>query len=155
MHDLLAARPYTDLWAASQGRLRAICGGPNCKTWSILRWYPKPGAPVPVRGRDPTTCWGLPDNTHEEQAVVEADSILLLRLMFLQSLAARAARLRGLNPPATFLEHSSDPQSYSAERVAQQCSSIWALPLRRLAKCTAPLGADGSIAPSHYLVGFP
>ena len=68
-------------------------------TWSILRWYPKPGAPVPVRGRDPTTCWGLPDNTQAEQEEVDADSILLLRLMFLQSLAARAAHTKGLGPP--------------------------------------------------------
>ena len=34
--------------------------GGNCRTWSILRWFPKPGAPIPVRGRKEPDCWGLP-----------------------------------------------------------------------------------------------
>ena len=51
-HDLLDDQPYGKLCqAAIEGRVRLVCGGPNCRTWSILRWFPKPNAPVPVRGR--------------------------------------------------------------------------------------------------------
>ena len=48
--DLLADQPYGYLCqAAIDGRVRLVCGGPNCRTWSILRWFPKPNAPLPVR----------------------------------------------------------------------------------------------------------
>ena len=39
---------------AIRGGLTFVGGGPNCRTWSILRWFPKPGAPTPVRGRHST-----------------------------------------------------------------------------------------------------
>ena len=43
--------------AAVEGRWAFVGGGPNCRTWSILRWFPKPGAPRPVRGRANQTPW--------------------------------------------------------------------------------------------------
>ena len=49
---------------AQQGRVVFIGGGPNCRTWSIPRHIPKPGAPTPVRGRTPETLWGLPHLDH-------------------------------------------------------------------------------------------
>ena len=56
-HDMLREEPYGRLCrAAMQGKLRALLGGPNCRTW----WFPKPGAPQPVRGRHPDLTWGLP-----------------------------------------------------------------------------------------------
>ena len=42
--DMLGDEPYS------------MGGGPNCRTWSILRWFPKPGGPPPVRGRAEQTC---------------------------------------------------------------------------------------------------
>ncbi len=58
--DLLADQPYGYLCqAAIDGRVRLVCGGPNCRTWSILRWFPKPNAPLPVRGRSEALVWGL------------------------------------------------------------------------------------------------
>ena len=46
--------------AAKQGRVVFIGGGPNCRTWSILRHIPKPGAPT----RGPSTPGpGRPDST--------------------------------------------------------------------------------------------
>ena len=40
---LVAPEPYNTLRTlASQGKIHAIVGGPNCRTWSILRWFPKP-----------------------------------------------------------------------------------------------------------------
>ena len=60
-HDMLQPELYGALCtAAKQGRVVFIGGGPNCRTWSILRHIPKPGAPTPVRGRTPETLWGLP-----------------------------------------------------------------------------------------------
>ena len=32
-----------------EGHLQGTGGGPNCRTLSILRWFPKPGFPKPVR----------------------------------------------------------------------------------------------------------
>ena len=51
-HDMLQPELYGALCtAAKQGRVVFIGGGPNCRTWSILRHIPKPGAPTPVRER--------------------------------------------------------------------------------------------------------
>ena len=62
-HDMLREEQYGRLCrAAMQGKLRALLGGPNCRTWSILRWFPKPGAPQPFRGRHPDLTWA-PRNT--------------------------------------------------------------------------------------------
>ena len=58
--DLLADQPYGYLCqAALDGRVRLVCGGQNCRTWSILRWFPKPNVPLPVRGRSEKLVWGL------------------------------------------------------------------------------------------------
>ena len=63
-HDMLGEEPYGRLCrAAIQGKLRALLGGPNCRTWSILRWFPKPGAPQPVRGLHPDHDLGTSRNT--------------------------------------------------------------------------------------------
>ena len=69
--------------AAKQGRVVFIGGGPNCRTWSILRHIPKPGAPTPVRGRTPETLWGLPHLDQAAQTQLDDDSILILRQMYI------------------------------------------------------------------------
>ena len=79
-HDLLADQPYGKLCqAAIEGRVRLVCGGPNCRTWSILRWLPKPNAPLPVRSRAEDLVWGLPTLTDQEQEEVDGESLLILR----------------------------------------------------------------------------
>lgn len=40
------------------GRSAGITGGPNCRSWSILRRSPKTGAPEPVRDRSAQGSWG-------------------------------------------------------------------------------------------------
>ena len=101
-----------------------IGGGPNCRTWSILRWFPKPGAPTPVRGREANLVWGLPTNSLEEQMDTDRDSLLLLRQMVLTSLAQRP----GEHPRKvhSFLEHPQDPMECSSSPQAPKCSTIWA-----------------------------
>ena len=64
-HDILNGQLYDQLRThAWQGDLQGVGGGPNCRTWSILRWFPKPG----------------------EQSDTDNDSLLLLRLMLLAHL---------------------------------------------------------------------
>ena len=90
-HDMLLDEPYGKLCrAALAGHLRAV----NCRTWSILRWFPKPGAPQPVRGRTPTETWGLPGLNPEEQLDTGNDSTLLLRFLLILVLAHEGAKKR-------------------------------------------------------------
>ena len=58
--DMLLGEPYGAFCrGALKGHIRVLGGGPNCRTWSILRRFPKPGAPVPVRDRSPANTWGF------------------------------------------------------------------------------------------------
>ena len=132
--NLLRDEPYNTLCTlAAAGNLRAIVGGPNCRTWSILRWFPKPGRPPPVRGRSELEVWGLEGNTEEIQADTDDDSILLLRQMYLTSLAKEAATKGKARAPTApqpdpmfyFLEHPQDPAVGSNSPVAHRCSTIW------------------------------
>ena len=109
--------------AAAEGQLTFVGGGPNCRTWSILRWFPKPGAPRPVRGRDPSQTWGLDSNSLEEQLDTDKDSILLLRQMVITALASKARQYRGFH---SFLERPRDPAECSRAPAATKCSSLWA-----------------------------
>ena len=122
-HDLLEGQPYGKLCqAAIEGRVRLVCGGPNCRTWSILRWFPKPNAPAPVRGRSEDLVWGLPTLTALEQDEVDGESLLILRQMFLTTLMKQNCSL----PVASFLEHPRDPVECSSSPSASRCSSLWA-----------------------------
>ena len=115
-HDLLADQPYGKLCqAAIEGRVT------NCRTWSILRWFPKPNAPLPVRGRAEDLVWGLPTLTDQEQEEVDGESLLILRQMFLTTLMKQNCSL----PVASFLEHPRDPIECSSSPSASRCSSLW------------------------------
>ena len=74
-NDMLQDHPYNLFCSlACQGQILLVCGGPNCRTWSILRWFPKPNA------------WGLEALTDQAQSDVDDDSILMLRQFYLTSL---------------------------------------------------------------------
>ena len=111
--------------AAKQGRVVFIGGGPNCRTWSILRHIPKPGAPTPVRGRTPETLWGLPHLDQAAQTQLDDDSILILRQMYITSLARASRAAVSLPGPRSFLEHPEDPVVSSSLPKAKECSSFW------------------------------
>ena len=124
--DILQDQPFGELChACSLGRVRFVGGGPNCRTWSVLRWFPRPGFPQPVRGRSETEVWGLPGLSAEEAADTDRDSLLVLRLMYFVSLAARGAKEHGRHPPASFLEHPMDPAERSSSPQAHRCSTLW------------------------------
>jgi hypothetical protein len=68
-------------------------------------------------------CWGLPEVPPEENQKCADDNVLLVRLMYLWSLAQQ-----GLGSIAYgFLEHPSDPAWASSHKLAPQAPSIWAM----------------------------
>ena len=112
-HDMLQPELYGALCtAAKQGRVVFIGGGPNCRTWSILRHIPKPGAPTPVRDQ-------------AAQTQLDDDSILILRQMYITSLARASRAAVSLPGPRSFLEHPEDPVVSSSLPKAKECSSFW------------------------------
>ena len=125
-HDMLQPKLYGALCtAAKQGRVVFIGGGPNCRTWSILRHIPKPGAPTPLRGRTPETLWGLPHLDQAAQTQLDDDSILILRQMYITSLARASRAAVSLPGPRSFLEHPEDPVVSSSLPKAKECSFFW------------------------------
>ena len=125
-NDMLQDHPYNLFCSlASQGQILLVCGGPNCRT-CILRWFPKPNAPPPVRGRSEAEVWGLEALTDQAQSDVDDDSILMLRQFYLTSLTYQGLEQR--HPPikgGSWVEHPSDPSTSSMSPSAWRCSSIW------------------------------
>ena len=125
-HDMLAMEPYSSLLtAATEGRILAVIGGPNCRTWTVLRHRPKPGGGRPIRGRSEPECWGLPTNTASEQSKVDDDTTLLTRQLHIYQVAAASS----LHTVYFFLEHPADPAHSSTIPGAAQCCTIWILQL--------------------------
>ena len=96
---------------AASGRVSAVIAGPPCRTFSILRFRP-PG-PRPVRPREQP--YGLDDLDAEERRLVDQDTGLFCRFLFLHS-AATAGRVLNeeaeLKEVAFFVEQPADPDEY-------------------------------------------
>lgn len=122
--DMLAEEPYSTLCTACiEGKVAAVIGGPNCRTWSIRRHIPKPNGGSPVRGRLWPTCWGLDNLEPQAQRKVDGDNTLLCRQITLMHLAYFYEQRTCL-----FLEHPEDPDICSRVPNAKHCSSIWVVP---------------------------
>ena len=125
--DMLGEEPYSTMCSMTMaGKVALVGGGPNCRTWSILRWFPKPGGPPAVRGRAEQTLWGLEDLEPRVMEDTDNDSVLMLRQMYLTSLAYKG--LGQLTVPqvgSSFLEHAMDPMECSKSLSTARCSSIW------------------------------
>ena len=98
-HDLLHDKgAYSGLLrCALEGKIKAIVGGPNCRSRSVLRHRPiegRPDAPRPVRewgGGE----YGKSDLTPAEVKIVQEDDVLLWRMVFLFMVSHYMAKARG------------------------------------------------------------
>jgi len=120
-HDILNDDLYGPLLqAARDGRILAVTGGPNCRTWSQLLSRPTTNTRMhgPLRGRPPDQLWGLPDLAQALQDKVDDDNLLLLRMLLLIHTAAK----HGLQ---YLLEHPADPGSpHPSWWITDQCNSL-------------------------------
>ena len=71
--------------------------------------HTKTGGSHPVRGRTPETLWGLPHLDQAAQTQLDDDSILILRQIYITSLARASRAAVSLLGPRSFLEHPEDP----------------------------------------------
>ncbi|CAE7233153.1 RE1 [Symbiodinium natans] len=113
-HNLLDQDLWRALsWAASQGKIAAVIGGPPCRTFSRLR-FREPG-PSPVRSR--ANPYGWPDQSPSERLQVTRDTKLFVRMLWLHA-KSTAGRLQSLgrrmsaSTVAFVLEQPQDPHEY-------------------------------------------
>ena len=101
---------------AKQGRIRAVLGGPPCRTVSRLRNRGPPG-PRKVRARGDLR-WGLDDLSPKEAQLVANDTTLVLKQIALWKLAKQGHQLTGFllespRDPASYLESEEDRENPS------------------------------------------
>ena len=126
------------LYLASRGSVRAVVGGPPCRTFSALRH--RSHGPSPVRGLGGES-WGLATLTQAQQASTDKDSLLFIKMFMLASVARRTLRLlQGLGtlrqPMATepfcfLLEQPEDPfivLNASQDEAGRPYPSLWRWP---------------------------
>ena len=79
-------------WGAVNGKVSHVMGGPSCKTFSVLRH--REGGPPPVRG--PMDLYGLPELSASDRQVVDRDTALFVRQVWLHAVATEG---RKATPP--------------------------------------------------------
>ena len=122
--DILRGDLYSQLCVSAwNGNIQGTGGGPNCRTWSILRWFPKPGFPKPVRGRREPDCWGFSVLEASEAQDTDNDSLLLLRQLLL--CAAPMSHFQNeIQGPRTPLVLLGTPRGSQAVLDQSQCQSM-------------------------------
>ena len=100
----------------ASGRVRAILGGPPCRTVSALRYQQDDGPGVLRTEEHP---YGLPTLGPADAELVIADSVLMFRFW---SLLMVAEEMREETEPPTqfFMEQPEDPKRYRSEEDVQQ-----------------------------------
>ena len=91
-----------------------VCSQAYTKAW---RW-------PPLRDREGYLSWGRPDMALLDQHKLFDDNRLLIRQMYLSSLASSTQT----TIPALWLEHPADPAWASDLSEGRDCCSIWAMP---------------------------
>ena len=104
------------LTLCASGRVRAILGGPPCRTVSALRYQQDDGPGVLRTEEHP---YGLPTLSPADAELVIADSVLMFRFW---SLLMVAEEMREETEPPTqfFMEQPEDPKRYRSEEDVQQ-----------------------------------
>ena len=133
--DLLNKEVYALLlWAATQGRIKGVVGGPPCRTFSLLRHRKVEGSstrmPRPVRSAQ--FLWGMLGLSDAEQQVVKGDNQLLLRMMWLWLVAEASYEDEDCDSwtfsrVAFGMEHPEDPREFLDEEseLWEVCPSVW------------------------------
>ena len=133
--DLLDNELYAFLlWAAAQGRIKAVVGGPPCRTFSLLRHreLERKAARMPRPVRSDQFLWGLPHLCAEDEALVKGDNLLILRMVWLW-LVAEAGCGEDDKEEWRFdkvdfgMEHPEDPREFldPESDLWAICPSIW------------------------------
>ena len=95
------------LWAACQGKIDDILGGPPCRTYSALLHRPREGYPEPARSS--LHPYGLPEQQPRRQTLVHCDTALAVKQLLLWNLAHLGKKKRFVG---FFFEHPRDPVTY-------------------------------------------
>ena len=90
--------------------MKAFVGGPPCRTVSACR-YAEPG-PRPVRSEQYP--FGFPDLTSQEKAMVEGDTVMFLRMLFLYGLSEEM-REEEEEKNSLLVEQPQDPATYRSK----------------------------------------
>jgi len=121
-HDLRNDQLFSFLVHLCQrGTVRAILGGPPCRTISRLR-HTQPGPP-PLRARQGQGRFGLPNLDVWLRRRVEEDTTLWMRQLFLHMVASEAS-----TAAVAFVKESpQDPETYSpTDEGREKVPSFWA-----------------------------
>ena len=98
------------LWAASQGKIEDVIGGPPCRTYSALLHRPREGYPQPARSAE--FPYGLPSLDPRRRAMVDRDTALVAKQLLIWNIAQYS---RGQGRVGFLLEHPRDPATYMNE----------------------------------------
>ena len=113
--DMLKDELYERLLRlAMDGVVDGMVAGPNCRTRSLLRHIPKPGAPRPVRDWN-GGMWGSERNTEEEDKKVFEDDILMWRFWTLALVAMHVRKTQeenGRGEVKVMVEQPAEPVTY-------------------------------------------
>ena len=101
----------------ASGRVKAIIGGPPCRTVSALRYQDDEGPGVVRNDEHP---YGLPDLPPKDAALVEGDTILMFRFLSLMTLCEDVRPADDEVPTAFLMEQPEDPAKYRDEADVQQ-----------------------------------
>ena len=101
----------------ASGRVKAIIGGPPCRTVSALRYQGDEGPGVVRNDEHP---YGLPDLPPKDAALVEGDTILMFRFLSLMTLCEDVRPADDEVPTAFLMEQPEDPANYRDEADVQQ-----------------------------------
>ncbi len=153
-HDMLLNQgPYAGLLrCALEGKLKALIGGPNCRTRSLLRHIPienNPMAPRPIRRWDGEE-FGIKEATDKEKELLKEDDRLMWRLLFLYVVSNYIKGAKDVKEKTWFLlEQPADPKEKNPEVVSFWRTSQWQLlkeefNLEEIHFNQADLGGDAS-----------
>eukprot|EP00439_Symbiodinium_sp_Y106_P027774 s2669_g3.t1 len=114
------------LWAAREGRIKHVIGGPPAGTFSPVRYREADTGPKPARSvHEP---WGLREGlSTEDEVKVTNENRMLFRMVWLWTFAEAAKDQEMEQQKVGFcVEYPEDPREYLADGPQKQkCVSVW------------------------------